>query len=144
MANKYLFDSSAWIEYFIGTAIGEKVKELLENEETMAATCILSIAEISDRLSKERDKFDKSLTFIKNRSPIAALTLNSCSEAGKLKMERRKIKKEFSLADAIIYLTAKENSCILITKDNDFENMDNVIMLGLESEESLDSPKEIS
>ncbi|MFA4819388.1 MAG: PIN domain-containing protein [Candidatus Aenigmatarchaeota archaeon] len=129
MANKYMLDSSAWIEYFAGTAMGEKVKEFLENEETTIAICLLSIAEISDKFSKENEKFDKSLAFIKSASSIANLTLKSCSEAGKLKAERRKIKKEFGLVDAITYLTAKENSCILVAKDDDFENMDNVILL---------------
>ena len=129
MTNKYLLDSSAWIEYFSGTPIGEKVKSILEGEDTAIVTCMLSIAEISDKFSKENEKFDRSLAFIKSISPVVNLTLNSCSEAGKLKAQRRKTKKEFGLVDAIIYLTAKENSCILLTKDDDFENMDDAILL---------------
>lgn len=129
MANKHLLDSSAWIEYFAGTSLGEKVKEIVEKEETLIATCILSIAEISDKFSKEEEKFDKFLIFIKNRSSIVDLTLSSCSGAGKLKAERRTTKKEFSLVDAVIYLAAKENSCTLITKDDDFDGMDKVVLL---------------
>ena|SRR3989338_7090786 len=129
MANNYLLDTSAWIEYFAGTALGEKVKEVIENGENSLATCILSIAEISDKLSKENERFDKSFAFIKNKSKIFGLTLDACSEAGKLKSGRRATKKDFSLADAIIYLTAKENSCKLITKDSDFENMPNIELL---------------
>ncbi len=132
MANNYLLDSSAWIEYFAGTALGEKVKEIIESEENSSATCILSIAEISDKLSKESEKFDKSFAFIKNKSKIFGLTLNACSEAGKLKSDIRATKKGFSLADAIIYLTAKENSCTLVTKDSDFENMKNVELIKIE------------
>lgn len=127
MANKYLLDSSAWIEYFNGTELGGKVKKLIENEDVY--TCIISIAEISDKFNKEREKFDKFLSFIKNISSILNLTVSSCGECGKVKAERRLIKKEFSLIDAIIYLTAKENSCFLITKDDDFKEMENVIIL---------------
>ena len=122
-----MLDSSAWIEYFAGTPLGDKVREIVEKEET--ATCILSVAEISDKFSKEKEKFNRFLIFIKNTSSIFNITLHSCSEAGKLKAERRAVKKEFGIVDAIIYLTAKENSCILITKDGDFENMNNVILV---------------
>ena len=33
MANKYLLDSSAWIEYFAGTVIGENIKEIIEKKK---------------------------------------------------------------------------------------------------------------
>ena len=124
MANKYMLDSSAWIEYFIGSETGAKVRNIVENHAT--TTCILSAAEISDKFSGEKEKFEEFLGFINNRSSIAGLTLSACAQSGKLKADRRKVRKEFGLLDAIIYLTAKENSCILVTKDNDFKGMENV------------------
>jgi len=45
-----------------------------------------------------------------------------------MRLSRRAIK-DFGIADAIIYLTALENSSILITKDDDFEGMNNVVVL---------------
>ncbi len=138
MANKYLLDSSAWIEYLSGTALGEEVKDIIENQQI--STCILSVAEISDKFNKEKEKFDKSLSFIKNRSAVLDLTLSTCSEAGKLKSERRAVKKEFGLIDAITYLTAKANSCILVTKDGDFEGMENVIILGGKNMKAKNAP----
>lgn len=124
MTNKYMLDSSAWIEYFSGTELGAKIKDIVESGTTV--TSILSIAEISDKFSREKEKFEKFLSFIKNMSSVANITISSCSESGKLKAERRTIRKKFSLADAIIYLSAKENSCILITLDHDFDSMENV------------------
>ena len=124
MANKYMLDSSAWIEYFSGSEKGAKIKDIVES--SMTVTSILSIAEISDKFSKERERFDKFLAFVRNVSSVTNLTVVSCSESGKLKADRRKIKKKFSLVDAIIYLSAKENSCTLITMDHDFDNMENV------------------
>ncbi len=127
MKNKYMLDSSAWIEYFKGSVVGEKVNDVIEKEEILI--CTLSIAEISDKFAREKEDFEKFLVFIKNVSAIIDITISSCSESGKLKMERRKVKKEFSLADAIIYLTAKENSCILMTKDRDFEDMKDIVII---------------
>lgn len=127
MVNNYLLDSSAWIEYFAGTALGETVKEIVEKQAI--STCILSVAEISDKFGKEKGKFDEFLSFIKNRSVIFDLTLSACAQAGKLKAERRPVKKEFGLIDAIVYLTAKEHSCILVAKDDDFEGMENIVII---------------
>ena len=124
MANKYMLDSSAWIEYFSGSESGARIKNVVEGDTTV--TSILSIAEISDKFSREKERFDKFLAFIKNVSSVVNITILSCSESGRLKAERRKIKKKFSLADAIIYLSAKENSCTLVTLDHDFDNMENV------------------
>ena len=124
MANKYMLDSSAWIEYFLGSESGARIKDIVEGDTTV--TSILSIAEISDKFSREKERFAKFLAFIKNVSSVVNITILSCSESGRLKAERRKIKKKFSLADAIIYLSAKENSCTLVTLDYDFDNMENV------------------
>lgn len=122
-----MLDSSAWVEYFAGTELGAKAKKIIENEEIM--TCILSIAELSDKFSREKEDFGDFLGFVKSSSAIANITVETCSEAGKLKSERRQAKKDFGLADAIIYLTAKENSCILVAKDRDFEGMKNAVLL---------------
>ncbi len=120
-----MLDSSAWIEYFSGSKSSEKIKDLIEKNNT-TVTSILSIAEISDKFSREKERFDKFLAFIKNMSSVVNITILSCADSGKLKAEQRTVKKKFSLADAIIYLSAKENSCTLITFDHDFENMENV------------------
>ncbi len=126
MANKFLLDSSAWLEYLAGTESGNKIKDIVEKEDI--ATCILSLAEISDKFNKENEKIENFLSFIK-KSRILNISISTCTEAGKLKAERRKVKKDFGLIDAIIYLTAKENSYILITKDDDFKDMKDVILM---------------
>src|SRR3989344_2405402 len=106
MTSRYMLDSSAWIEYFSGSDMGVKIKDIVEKEATV--TCMLSVAEISDKFSRDNERFDKFLAFIRSISSIANLTVESCSESGKLKVHKRATKKKFSLADAIIYLSAKE------------------------------------
>lgn len=125
--NMYMLDSSAWVEYFSGTEKGRNVRDIVEKGEV--STCILAIAELSDKCHRENTGFDKLLDFILGLSSIKNITVEICSEAGKLKAERRKTKKDFSLADAVIYLTAEKNSCILITGDDDFSGMKDVVFL---------------
>ncbi|MBI4896606.1 MAG: PIN domain-containing protein [Candidatus Aenigmarchaeota archaeon] len=127
MTNRYLLDSSAWIEYFRGTTLGKRVKEILEHDDI--ATCMLSIAEIADKFSREKESFETFLQFIKNASTILPLTFDVCARAGTLKAERRTAKKEFGLADALIYLTAQEHTRILVTKDDDFSGIERVVIL---------------
>lgn len=127
MASRYMLDSSAWIEYFAGSESGRKIKDLVENEKPV--TCILSLAELSDKFSGESEKFERFLAFMRGVSSIAMITVSSCSASGKIKADRRKIRKKFGLVDALIYLTARENGCVLITKDKDFDGMRDVAMI---------------
>ena len=127
MSHKYLLDSSAWIEYFAGTAFGKEIKNIVEGEELV--TCVLSIAELSDKFNRDKERFEAFLAFIKKMSFIAPLSVSSCTASGSLKALRRTTKKNFGLVDALIYLTAQEHRCLVLTKDDDFNGMTDVIVL---------------
>ncbi|HLC57234.1 MAG TPA: PIN domain-containing protein [Candidatus Nanoarchaeia archaeon] len=127
MGNNYLIDSSVWIEYGIGSPLGERIKEILECGN--AFTCLLSIAEISDKLSREGERFESFLRFIQKKSVVVNITIPSCAMAGELKKERRKSISSFGIIDALIYLTSQENKCMLVTKDRDFEGMKEVLLV---------------
>ena len=66
----------------------ERIKEILECGN--AFTCLLSIAEISDKLSREGERFESFLRFIQKKSVVVNITIPSCAMAGELKKERRK------------------------------------------------------
>ncbi|MBN2422300.1 PIN domain-containing protein [Candidatus Woesearchaeota archaeon] len=125
MSIRYVLDTSAWIEYFLAT--DKKIQEIVSNNEL--GTPIMVIAELSDKYARDKADFSDSFDFIKTKSRILRLSLNSYSNAGSLKNIQRKTHPSFGLADALIYLTAKENNAILVTKDNDFKDMDNVMLL---------------
>lgn len=124
MSIKYVIDTSAWIEYFLGSPKGDKVKPFIE--EDGIATPMLVIAELNDKYIREGKEFEQSLKFIKERSSIIQLTLEIALKSGHIKLERRKREKDFGLADAIVLATARMKKSRLLTTDPHFKGLEDV------------------
>jgi len=124
MEKRYVIDTSVWISYFEGSEKIVPVKEIIESAEII--TSIITIAELSDRFTRENKDFNLVLTFLIARSKIEGISLSNATEAGILKNRVRKVKKNFGLADALIYALSKSQKAILITADKEFEELENV------------------
>jgi len=122
MSFEYLVDTFAWIEYYLGEDVNLKL--LIETKDI--ATPTLVIAELSDKFTRENENFDDFFKFISSRSKIIPLSAEIALKSGKFKSEMRKKYKQFGLADAIIYLTAKINNSKLLTGDPHFKGLDDV------------------
>ena len=120
----YVVDTSAWLEYYLGSRKGLDIKDIIEKGRL--ATSIITIAELSDKYARHNDSFDDLFQFINSRSVILPISMEIALESGKIKSELRKKFKQFGLVDAIIYLTAKLNNSILLTGDNHFKGLSNV------------------
>src|SRR3989344_1624715 len=106
---KYFIDSSAWIEYFNGSLAGEKVNEIMLNEE-----------------NKNIETAYESMI---KKSKIFEITPRISKEAGILHAEKRKNKSTISLADTLIICAAKSIDAKIITKDPHFKDIKEVILL---------------
>ena len=122
-----LLDSSAWIEFFIGSEKGKHVKEILEQEECYAS--IVTLAEVTNWALKEKrdakqliDTIEKSGSIIKIDDDIAIL-------AGKLNFERKRIIKKWGMLDSFILASGVIYDLKILTKDHDFEDLTNVELL---------------
>ena len=51
---KYVLDSYAWIEYFLGSYKGEKVGKIVEAEENELFTPSIVVAEVTSVASREK------------------------------------------------------------------------------------------
>ena len=71
---RYVIDSYAWIEYFMGTKAGKKVKPIIEGlEEKITPTiCLAEIYAKTIRVENE-ELAEKQRVFIKERSALAPL-----------------------------------------------------------------------
>lgn len=121
-----LTDTSAWMEYFLNGKYGKIVEKYLE-EEVITPTIVL--AELSIRSEREGWDFNKHLNFIKSKSLVINLNENIIKRLGLIYLKQRKIRSGFSICDAIIYSTALFEKAKILTKDNDFRGLDNVIFL---------------
>ena len=118
-------DTSAWIEYFIGSTKGLKIKDILESEEEIA-TPIIVLIELSCKAHKENTDFKIQMNFIKQNSAVLNLNEEILSNVGEVYVEMKRKSKKTSLADAIIASMAKIQNAVLITCDSDFKDLQNV------------------
>jgi predicted nucleic acid-binding protein len=137
MKSNYLLDTYAWVEYVIGSNMGEFVDTMLKTNNIFYTPSIV-IAELSDKFNRE-DKLNEWNTlykFIKHNSEIVILDEVLANQSGKQKKELREKLADLEnqdnkvgLADAIIYQTALNLKGKLITGDSHFENIEGVLYL---------------
>lgn len=127
MSYKYIIDSSAWLEYYIASSKGMKIREIIEQETI--ATSILAIAELADRFEREDKNFSEFLLFIQSRAMILTLTVEIALQAAKIKKNKRVKESKFGLVDAIHLATTFKENAILVTADNDFRDENNVLII---------------
>ena len=127
MADKIVIDTFAWVEYFLGSPDGDKVKNLIEGKDAVTPTIV--IAELSAKYLKEGKDFNNKLKFIKFNTNVAVLNDTIAELSGKIKIEQRKNKKDFGIVDSIVYATALILNANVITGDPHFKDMENVVMI---------------
>lgn len=124
---KILIDTSAWIEYFIGSKRGEIVNNYLNENEVL--TSVVSLLELSYKSDRENWNIRDYLNFIKIKSQIKGIKESSIIEFGKLYNNSRKKENSFGFADAILLQTSKDENATILTKDLHFKNFDNVVLI---------------
>ena len=133
MKYKFVLDSYAWVEYAIGSFMGEFVEFLLNNAECFTPSIV--IAELSDKFHRENKLKDWGLLykFIKNSTQIIPLSEMLAFQSGQQKIKLRKKQpsgeQKVGLADAIIYQTSLNHEAKLVSGDEHFKNIKNVIYL---------------
>lgn len=126
----YILDSHAWIEYFQGTNKGEEVRGIIINKDNRIITLECNLAVIYDWCNKKSEDFEKAFKTIKSNSLLKSLNLANWIFAAKIKIQQRKINKDFGLIDALLISKQKELNAKIVTGDNHFKNMKEVIFLG--------------
>ncbi len=127
MSNGFVIDTFAWIEYFLGSNKGEKVKSFIESNKAVTATIV--IAELSAKYSNEGRDFSSKLKFIKFNTNVVFLNGEIAELSGKIRTEQRKKKKDFGLADSIIYATALKLSAQIVTGDPHFNDIKESVII---------------
>jgi len=127
---RYVIDSYAWIEYFMGTKAGKKVKPIIEGlEEKITPTiCLAEIYAKTIRVESE-ELAEKQRVFIKERSALASLDEKTAIESAKLNVTMKKKIKGWGLADSIVYATGLLKKAEVVTGDKHFKELTNVIFI---------------
>jgi len=122
-----LLDTSAWIEFFIKSDRGKKVREVLSTKNCY--TSIVSIAEISNFAIKQNINGKDLIKYVKGITKIIELTEKISFFAGELNYERKMMKNDWGMLDSFILSTALMYNMKILTKDNHFKDLPNVEMI---------------
>jgi predicted nucleic acid-binding protein len=119
-----LVDSSGWIEFFTdGPLASEYTKYLKDLTKIVTPTIVLY--EVYKKIKKERTEEDALLAVsLINRTSVIPL-----SESIALLAADLSLKYALPMADAIVYSTALEENCKVITSDIHFKDLDRVILI---------------
>lgn len=116
-----LLDTSAWVEFFIGSKKGRRVKEVLNNNDCYSS--IVTLAELSNWSLKEVQETRKLINTVKELSNIIDLDEDISILAGKLNFERKRVNKKWGMLDSFILATGAIYGLNVLTADKDFEDV---------------------
>ena len=116
-----LIDSSAWIEWLIGSKAGKSVAEFLPPQSEWIVPTVVQL-ELMKWLVREMDegKADEVIAFTQLCIIVPLDTRLALAAADHCKAHK------LSIADAIIYATAQDRGAELVTCDAHFEGLEGV------------------
>lgn len=119
-----LVDSSGWIEFFTdGPLADEYARHLKDLARVITPTIVLY--EVYKKIKRERTEEEAlSAVSLMNRTKVVDLTESTALFAADLSL-----KHSLPMADAIVYATALEADCKVITGDAHFRELDRVVFV---------------
>jgi len=118
-----LLDSFAWIEYFMGSEKGAKVRDYVEGNEPLY-TPTVCLTEVKSRYIRDKKDPATRIELIVDRSFILPLDQEIALLAADIKQKHK-----LHTIDAIIYATAQRRGLTLVTGDQHFRGIPNVEMI---------------
>ncbi len=127
---RYVIDSYAWIEYFTGTQAGENAKAIIENFEEKITPSICLAEVYAKTLKVENQEIaEKQRAFIKEKSALAPLDESIAVETAKVQVRLKKEIDGWGLADSVVYATGIVKKAEVVTGDQHFKKLKNVIFI---------------
>jgi predicted nucleic acid-binding protein len=125
-SEKYIVDSSGWVEYLGGGPKADLFAEYLENPETLLLPSIV-VYEVYKKMLREQsqtlaERFLSNAFGFQGREILLDVSLAALAA-------RASLSTNLPMADAIIYAAAREHQARLITSDAHFAGLPGVTVL---------------
>lgn len=123
-----LLDSFAWMEYFMGTREGEKVRRFVDDDIQLYTSPIV-IAEIYSKSLRTDGNAEERKDFIIKRCALIVLDEIIAVEAAKIHAKKKIKTPDFGLADALILASARNRKIKVVTGDPHFKDFKDAVMM---------------
>jgi predicted nucleic acid-binding protein len=125
--DRFVIDSFAWFEYFLGSESGKRIVDHIERGGVLTPTVV--VAELSEKYARIDLDFKEKLKFIGFRSTLVPLDERIAEYAGRLSVERKKKVKRWGMIDSVILATARLNKCRVVTGDEHFRDLRTEVLM---------------
>lgn len=129
MAERYVVDAYAWVEYLTGSKKGEKVRDAVDNEKNEIFTCAVTVAEVVSKTAREERDYEAAYDILLSNSQIVNADETVSKEAGVTHSEMRKTQRDFGLADAFVLAVARRTKSKILTGDVHFKGVKEAILI---------------
>jgi predicted nucleic acid-binding protein len=127
--SSYVIDAWAWVEYLVGSELGAKLNEIIDENENKIYTCAITLAEVISKVAREKRDIEKAYKILTSNSQIINIDKELSLQAGLLHCEMKRTLKDFGLADAYVLATARKLNAKVLTGDKHFQNIKDSVML---------------
>jgi len=127
---KYVIDTYAWIEYFIGSEKGDRLKEIIRDDRNTLITATTCMAEICSWALREGFNHNQLIAAVRANSEIEDISLDEWVAAAQARHELREKLNNFGMMDAVLVVKMRKHSAKILTGDRHFKNIKNVEYLG--------------
>jgi predicted nucleic acid-binding protein len=119
-----LIDSSGWIEFFTDGPLAKAYAKRLKDPAKIVTPTVV-LYEVYKKIKREKTEEDALLAVsLMNRTSVVEL-----SESIALLAADLSIQNSLPMADAMVYATAIEKNCSVVTSDEHFKKLDKVIFV---------------
>jgi len=122
----YIIDSYAWIEYFLGSKKGEKVREIIKDKRNFLITVDCCLAEIAGWALEQKIDFSKINPAIISNSTISQTLPEEWIKAAEKRFETRNKIKDFGLIDSVLLVKQEVYGGKILSGDRHFKNIKNI------------------
>jgi predicted nucleic acid-binding protein len=133
MSLEFVIDSYAWIEYFLGSEAGKKVRKFVEGAESATPTMV--VAELSRKLQRKVKEGVETevgraqkLEFVRSSTVVIPLDWDTAARAGEIDSQRKDLVRNWGLADSIVLATAVNGGAKVVTGDRHFADLKDEIV----------------
>jgi predicted nucleic acid-binding protein len=127
---RYVIDSYAWIEYFMGTKAGEQVRPIVEGtDEKITPAIVLAEVYAKTLKAESQELAERQRAFIKEKSSIFPLDEAIAVESAKMDVAMKRKIVGWGLADSIVYATGAVKKAMVVTGDLHFKKLENVVFI---------------
>jgi len=120
----FLVDSSGWIEFFTDGQFAERYAKYIKTPSRIITPTVV-LYEVYKKIKKERTE-EEALIAVSHMNKTRIIELR---ESIALFAADISLKYALPMADAIVYATAVEEHCRVVTGDAHFRDLENVIFV---------------